>query len=209
MQPTPKRQRAPWTQKPAAASLSGGTAAAASSTDTAAASPAVSMQPTPKPQPAPWTQKPAVASLPGGMAADPRGGTPTGTVVGSGKGVAPTAAGHADPSASSSSTSTAPTCDGKKPRVHFASDPTGDKNQKFLAEIRPGDAVLISASDFKTLLLGTHSKGLGPDDGIVGKANSISRTPCGGRTFFLHSVSWLSLAASTGTCLGSSSRKIV
>ena len=100
-----------------------------------------------------------------------------------------------------------PTSDRKKPRVHFPSDPVGNKNQKRRPEIHIEDEVLIHASDFSLLLLSTHSKGLCPDDGIVGKASSISRAPCGGCTFSLHSVSLLSSAASTRLVWGVVARR--
>ena len=97
----------------------------------------------------------------------------------------------------------------KKPRVQFASDPTAyEKKKKVMTRIRPGETVLISASAFTTLLFDTPNA-VSPDDGIVGTANTISEAPCGGYTFSLHSAPWLSLAASTCTCLRVSSNYCV
>ena len=97
----------------------------------------------------------------------------------------------------------------KKPRVQFASDPTAnEKKKKVMTRIRPGETVLISPRDFTTLLFDTPNA-VSPDDGIVGTANTISEAPCGGYTFSLHSAPWLSLAASTCTCLRVSSNYCV
>ena len=97
----------------------------------------------------------------------------------------------------------------KKPRVQFASDPTAnEKKKKVMTRIHPGETVLISPRDFTTLLFDTPNA-VSPDDGIVGTANTISEAPCGGYTFSLDSAPWLSLAASTCTCLRVSSNYCV
>ena len=202
-----QHQPAPWTQKPRAES----TAATASGTNAGAASqewPSLHQAVAKSAGNAPQNDETSPGKVP---SADPRGSTPTGNAVGSGQGVAPTTTPCTQKTvAESTATGTAsvakdqlpgpekvvevPTSDCKKPRVHFASDPVGNKNQRLRLEIRIEDEVLIYASDFSMLMLSTHSKSLCPNDGIVGKANSISRAPCGGCTFFLHSVSLLSPA---------------
>ena len=97
----------------------------------------------------------------------------------------------------------------KKPRVQFASDPTAnEKKKKVMTRIHPGETALISASAFTTLLFDTPNA-VSPDDGIVGTANTVSVAPCGGYTFSLHAAPWLSLAASTCTCLRASSNYCV
>ena len=157
--------------------------------------------------------------------ADPRGSTPTGTAFGSGQGVAPTTTPCtqktvAEPTATATASVAkdqpfgpekdveVPTTDCKKPRVHFLSDPVGNKKQNHRPDFYIGDEILIQCSDFSLLLFGTHSRGLSPDDGIVGKASRISPAPCGGCTFSLYAVSLLSSAVGTRLVWGVVARRV-
>ena len=231
-------QPAPWTQKPAAkstAATASGTNAVAASQEwpwrllhhQAVPKSARGTTSSVHQLPAPTTSVHSAANAPQNdetspgkvPSADPRGSTPTGTAVGPGHGVAPTTTPCTQKTAAeSTATATAtagpekveevPTIDRKKLRVTFLSDPAGNRNQKRRPEIRIEDEVLILASDFSLLLFSTHSKGLSPNDGIVGKASSSSRAPCGGCDFSLHSVTLLSSAASTRLVWGVVARRV-